>query len=197
MVTVNIDDEAFQITLILSFIILLIIIVILYWVYISTLSSSECKYMNNLYSSLNGNIRPLSTSDPDCSGNLRDYYIKTAYNACSLTLHPGLGEGFGYPIFESLACGTSSIHGDYAGGADVLHSCGYADSLIAPSAFRVEGIHNQVRPCYEPGAWVERALEKLEEEVEPERLRASISHLSWANLWPLWQAWFDKGVPRG
>jgi hypothetical protein len=83
MVTVNIDDEAFQITLILSFIALLIIIVILYWVYISTLSSSECKYMNNLYSSINGNIRPLSTTDPDCSGNLRDYYIKTAYNACS------------------------------------------------------------------------------------------------------------------
>lgn len=32
--------------------------------------------------------------------------LKMAYNACDLTLHPGLGEGFGYPIFESLACGT-------------------------------------------------------------------------------------------
>jgi hypothetical protein len=39
--------------------------------------------MNNLYSSLDGNIRPINAGDPDCSGNLFDYYIKTAYNACS------------------------------------------------------------------------------------------------------------------
>jgi hypothetical protein len=39
--------------------------------------------MNNLYSSVDGNIRPISSSDPDCSGNLYDYYVKTAYNACS------------------------------------------------------------------------------------------------------------------
>lgn len=39
--------------------------------------------MNNLYSSVNGNIRPITSSDSDCSGNLYDYYIKTCYNACS------------------------------------------------------------------------------------------------------------------
>jgi hypothetical protein len=39
--------------------------------------------MNNLYSAVNGKIRPITSSDPDCSGNLYDYYIKTAYNACS------------------------------------------------------------------------------------------------------------------
>lgn len=43
----------------------------------------ETAYMNNLYPSLNGNIRPISGNDPDCSGNLVDYYIKTAYNCCS------------------------------------------------------------------------------------------------------------------
>jgi hypothetical protein len=39
--------------------------------------------MNTLYPSVNGNIRSINTTDPDCSGNLFDYYIKTAYNACS------------------------------------------------------------------------------------------------------------------
>jgi hypothetical protein len=39
--------------------------------------------MNNLYSAIDGKIRPISSSDSDCSGNLYDYYIKTAYNACS------------------------------------------------------------------------------------------------------------------
>jgi hypothetical protein len=36
--------------------------------------------MNKLYPSVNGNIRSINQ---DCSGNLFDYYIKTAYNACS------------------------------------------------------------------------------------------------------------------
>jgi len=52
-------------------------------IYLSRLKNGECDYMNNLYSSVNGNIRPINSNDPDCSGNLYDYYIKTAYNACS------------------------------------------------------------------------------------------------------------------
>ena len=40
-------------------------------------------YMTDLYSTTNGFIRPITASDPDCSGNLYDYYIQTAYNACS------------------------------------------------------------------------------------------------------------------
>ena len=54
-----------------------------YVIYLTRLNSSECSYMNNLYSAVNGKIRPITSSDPDCSGNLYDYYIKTAYNACS------------------------------------------------------------------------------------------------------------------
>tara|TARA_B110000971_G_scaffold109770_1_gene112493 strand:+ start:577 stop:1542 length:966 start_codon:yes stop_codon:yes gene_type:complete len=39
--------------------------------------------MNGLYPAIAGNIRSIDPSDPDCSGNLYDYYIKTAYNSCS------------------------------------------------------------------------------------------------------------------
>jgi len=52
-------------------------------IYLSRLDNSECDYMNNLYSTVDGNIRPISSNDPDCKFNLYDYYIKTAYNACS------------------------------------------------------------------------------------------------------------------
>lgn len=76
-------DENFQSYMILTFTFIILIIFIGYLIYLSRLQSSECNYMNDLYPSLDGNIRPITSSDPDCSGNLYDYYIKTAYNACS------------------------------------------------------------------------------------------------------------------
>jgi hypothetical protein len=36
-----------------------------------------------LYPSIDGNIKSISPINSDCSGNLYDYYIKTAFNACS------------------------------------------------------------------------------------------------------------------
>jgi len=39
--------------------------------------------MNTLYPSVDGNLRPINSSDPDCGEKLFDYYIKTAFNACS------------------------------------------------------------------------------------------------------------------
>lgn len=76
-------DENFQSYMIMAFIFIILIIFIGYMIYLSRLENSECNYMNSLYSSVDGYIRPITSSDPDCSGNLYDYYIKTAYNACS------------------------------------------------------------------------------------------------------------------
>jgi hypothetical protein len=76
-------NEDFQSYFIMAIIFILLIIMVGYIIYLRRLESSECNYMNNLYSSLDGNIKPVSANDPDCSGNLFDYYIKTAYNACS------------------------------------------------------------------------------------------------------------------
>jgi hypothetical protein len=81
--TIKNMDQDFQSYMIMIFIGIILIIFIGYMIYLSRLENSECNYMNNLYSSVDGNIRPITSSDPDCSGNLYDYYIKTAYNACS------------------------------------------------------------------------------------------------------------------
>jgi len=76
-------SEDFISNIILGFIVLLVIIIIGYIVYLSKLQSKECDYVNDIYGALDGNLRPISSNDPDCSGNLNEYYVKTAYNACS------------------------------------------------------------------------------------------------------------------
>ena len=75
-------NESFQSYMILAFMLLILAIFIIYMIYLTKLEGREVNYMNNLYS-LDGFIKPISSGDPDCSGNLYDYYIKTAYNACS------------------------------------------------------------------------------------------------------------------
>lgn len=76
-------DEDFQSFIIISITLIVLIIFIFYMIYLSSLQNRECDYMNSLYPSVDGNIVPINSSDPDCSGNLFNYYIKTAYNACS------------------------------------------------------------------------------------------------------------------
>lgn len=76
-------DEDYIYGFIWYFIFLILILMAFYLYYILNLEKKECNFMENIYSSLNGNIRAINSADPDCSGNLNDYYIKTAYNACS------------------------------------------------------------------------------------------------------------------
>jgi len=67
------------------FVLILIIVIcaLVYYFYMINLTGKECSNMDGLYSSLNTKIRSLNASDPNCKYNLRDYYIKTAYNCCS------------------------------------------------------------------------------------------------------------------
>jgi hypothetical protein len=78
----NMNDDF--IYLMIWYIIIFILIFMIYWLYyILNLNKKECNYMEKIYSSLDGNIRGINSADPDCKYNLNDYYIKTAYNACS------------------------------------------------------------------------------------------------------------------
>lgn len=77
------NNESFVVYIIMFLNVLILIFIIGYIYYLKNLKSSECNSMNDLYPSLDGYIRPISTSLPDFSGCLYDYYIKTAYNACS------------------------------------------------------------------------------------------------------------------
>ena len=70
-------DEDFQSYMIIAFICIILVIFISYMIYLSNLGKSECSYMNNLYPSVDGYIKPLSSSDPDCSGQFSE--IKTLF----------------------------------------------------------------------------------------------------------------------
>lgn len=126
---------------------------------------------------------------------LPDVQLAARYTASNVTLAPGLGEGFGYPIVESLACGTPVVHVQYAGGTDLI-----ADPrlLVSPSAWRLESIYALLRPVLEPQEFAERLMGVATDvDGNPERrayYQGSVAHLSWEHLWPRWRAWIVKGL---
>ena len=78
---INSLEASFQSYLIMALILVILIIFIWYMIYTFVkLQSANVNHMNNLYPSVDGNIVPISS---DMTGKLFDYYIKTAYNACS------------------------------------------------------------------------------------------------------------------
>ncbi len=115
---------------------------------------------------------------------LTDEQMAFAYSACDLTLGIGAGEGYGFCLFESLACGTPCIHGNYGGAAEHMP----AHMLVEPDMYRLEGIYSCVRPVFTAQAWAEK-IEALPKE------RATLpAHLDWNFLWRQWADWLRKGT---
>lgn len=131
------------------------------------------------------------------TSDLSDDDLAWAYNACDLVLLPSLGEGFGYPVFEALACGVPVLTGDYAGAADVIRQCWPEDGeaeefLVPPREFRLDTLHNVLRPVFAPEEWVTSATRSLGMLWKREALRASVAHLGWTNLASVWTRWFEE-----
>lgn len=76
-------DDNFKLFIIVTLTFICILVFIIYMVRLSRLPGKEASLMTSLYPSVDGYLVPISAGDPDCSGNLYDYYVKTAYNACS------------------------------------------------------------------------------------------------------------------
>ena len=119
-------------------------------------------------------------------GFLTNDEMAQAYSACDLTLGIGAGEGFGYPIAESLFCGTPVIHGNYAGAVDFLQN----ESLINPTELHLEGAYSCERPTFNPKDWADRMDYLLGKDVNPP------SQLDWNYVWPRFETWFRKGLAK-
>lgn len=126
-----------------------------------------------------------------------DDVMAKAYSACDLTL--GIGpEGFGFPIFESLACGTPVIAGSVGGHAEHMDP----DSLVKPDLTRLESVFNCVRPVYDPKKWawkIKKALTR--NQATPHRFTVDKSllppRLDWKNLWDAeWGPYFKRQSQR-
>lgn len=76
--------EKFVIGFITVMIIIIVIMNLVYYFIKKTFISRNCKTMDNLYSEKNLKIQNINSSDPNSDYTLKDYYIKTAYNCCSL-----------------------------------------------------------------------------------------------------------------
>jgi hypothetical protein len=78
-------NEEFAAGIVFFIVLLLVLFMCINLYYNSTLEGRLCSYMDGIYSTINGKIRPvaLNKSDPQLGYLLRDYYIKTAFNACN------------------------------------------------------------------------------------------------------------------
>lgn len=126
-----------------------------------------------------------------------DRQLALLYQACDVTIAPGLGEGFGYPIVESLAAGVPVVHGDFGGGVELVPKIEWRFPVRAT---RLEGIYALQRPIFQPED-VANAIERMWRwreavgaEVVREYCTGSVAHLDWAALWPRWYAWMRSGL---
>ena len=129
---------------------------------------------------------------------VEDQRLAEDYSRCLVTIAPGLGEGFGYPIAESLACGTPVVHGDYAGGAELVPNASWR---VNPSAWRLDGSYAMRRPVYSAENFAQSArwaIEwmRAEEEVAVPYCAGSVAHLDWRVLEHSWVSWFKKGLEK-
>lgn len=126
-----------------------------------------------------------------------DRQLACLYQACDVTIAPGLGEGFGYPIVESLASGVPVIHGDFGGGAELVPKTEWRAPV---REIRLEGIYAQQRPVFKPedvANAVERAIgwkNQVGAETAAAYCRGAVAHLDWQSLWPRWYAWIKAGL---
>lgn len=128
---------------------------------------------------------------------LRDQDLARLYQSCDLTMAPGLGEGFCYPIVESLASGVPCLHGNFGGGVELIPKGEWRVPVLTE---RLESVYAVRRPVFGVVDWanaVERILAwrgEIGSQVASAYCRLSVQHLDWKNLWPRWHTWIKEGL---
>lgn len=121
------------------------------------------------------------------TGIVSDHAMAVAYSAMDLTLGIGRGEGFGYPIAESLACDCPVFASSYGAQRDYLPE----EMQIHPEGTRINGPLNLVRPLHDPKVWAKFIEDWIGMKMDFSPLSES---LAWKNLWPRFAAWLREGL---
>lgn len=124
-----------------------------------------------------------------------DEELALRYSACDCTMLPSAGEGFGFTIAESQACGTPCVVTDYAAGQELVpEAC-----RVRPVTFRLDTAHNIQRAVLSGHGFANAVFGQIEEkqrdpEYRAEELRESVRHLGWDRLRFTWVRWFEEGL---
>lgn len=164
-----------------------------FWAHVDVMDRSGAWSIPALIADFHAQDWTLVTS----GSTLDDERLAVAYSGCDLTILPSLGEGFGFPLAESLSCGVPVVHGNYAGGAEIVRALD-PSWLVEPRGWRLAERQNCLRPVFEPQDWVDLIERKVEEGMPPvEQCRDAVSHLDFGLLWKsCWKRWFEEGARR-
>lgn len=126
---------------------------------------------------------------------LTDEQLALRYSACDCTILPSAGEGFGFPIAESMACGTACVVTDYAAGPELVPE----DCRVKPVTYRIDTQHNVQRAVLSGYGFAARAQDQIEKkrldwEGRSEEVRAGVEHLGWEKLKTVWTRWLLDGL---
>lgn len=126
-----------------------------------------------------------------------DRQLALMYQACSATIAPGLAEGFGYPLVESLAAGVPPVHVDYGGGKELVPKPEWRFPVRELRLESIYGIRRPVARAEDVANAVERVWTwqaAVGAEVARAYCRGAVAYLDWAVLWPRWASWIRKGL---
>lgn len=166
----------------------------LFWVHTDSAAFTPGAYWN-LHALAHDYGLPPESLRITLTGTHTDSMMAAFYNACDATLVCSGGEGFGYPIAESLACGCPCITQDYAAGAELTRE----EWRIPVNAYKLETSHNILRAVHAPYQWALKLSEAIEtSRVEGDEWRQdlakSMEYLHLKKLKNVWRRWLLEGL---
>lgn len=119
---------------------------------------------------------------------LSDIELAMRYSACDATVVISGGEGFCYPVAESLSCGVPAVTGTYGAQAELT------PWTVPYAALAVDTSHNVTRAVYDAGEVAEGIAAAIEAKPPIVECEARVLHLDMKHLGLLWKRWFRKGL---
>lgn len=119
---------------------------------------------------------------------LSDSELAMRYSACDATLIISGGEGFCYPVAESLSCGIPVITGSYGAQAELTRW------LVEPVATVIDTSHNVRRAIYDARDVAETLVQVLLNRPLAEDCEGLVAHLNMRELGVQWKRWFRSGL---